>query len=666
MNDAEIIVEFKNSKGQWQKKDGHMLPALFKRPNRFQTGRDVRRLMIQSEQGSGLFYVHIERSGAGMPVSMTVLNPARLQPWYDRNNEQIVYWRYTKNNGKWVNIAPEDLLIRRRPDLMDQFGGYAPLSVALKSINSDLGLTDYVDAFFESDGTPSGILKILNASLPDARREALQAQWKKKYSRGGSNQKGIAVLDQNADFQQIGSNLSDLAADQLGNRFESRICAVFGVPPNLVGAYVGLQHVTANATAKSELRNFWENKISPELSTLREWMTWFVLPEFENIEDIQADKVRVNYDVSQVMFLQDDLKDTEERVRKNFQAGGITLNEFRAEIGLPADPQGDYYVQPINVEAIGPENRSQLALGKVPAGGTEPAPAAPEPPKAIEPIIESVKYFDVDGNEVSIDPAGTLEKKTFDLNGLTLGREPQGVELAIDLKKIDGDYQTARQYLAAILAKLRTDLIEQAAAELDKLEPATAHTLSLVPNLRYRSQISKVLKNAYKVGRQQIIAELNAQRTGKGVAPIDIESKDDPEWLTYIDELTDGLIARMISEITKRGIDVYLRMKLLVDYSVEALKAELESQSDKFIDPMAGSTANAAISEGRDDEIKDQIDAGNAGEVMYSAILDANTCGPCADADGETASDPADLPAAPNPDCDGGDKCRCIIVAIAD
>lgn len=646
MNDAEIIVEVKNADGEWERKQGHLLQALFKRPNTFQTGRDLRRLTVQSEYGSGIFYLYLERSGAGIPVQVTILNPNRLQPRYDRANENVIAWRYTRNNGRWTDIDPKDLIIRRRPDLLDQFGGFAPLAVALKSINSDLGLTDYVDAFFESDGTPSGILKILNATLPDAKREALQAQWRQKYSRGGSNQKGVAVLDQNADYQQIGSNLSDLATDSLSGRFESRICAVFGVPPNLVGAYVGLLHVTANATAKSELRNFWENKVSPELSALREWLTWFVLPEFEPIEDIQAEKVRVNYDVSQVMFLQEDLKESEERVRKNFQAGGITLNEFRAQIGLKPDDQGDYYIQPVNVTALAPDVRAADALQKVPAG------ERPTPPKA--------------GDDPAA-PQHTLEKKTFELDGLVLGREPQGVETVIDLKKIDTDYRSAKDRLITVLGNLRTDLITQAVNELEKLDPASAHTLNLAPDPKYRTQIAKILKSAYKTGRQQITDELNAQQKTKGVVNREISTKatEDPEWLTYIDEITDGLVSRIVSEIVKRGIDVYLRLKLLVDYSAEQLRTELESQSEKYIDQYAGSTANAAISTGRDDEINDQMATGNVGEVMYSAILDANTCSPCEEADGETASDPADLPDAPNPACDGGDKCRCIHVAVS-
>ena len=77
---------------------------------------------------------------------------------------------------------------------------------------------------------------------------------------------------------------------------------------------------------------------------------------------------------------------------------------------------------------------------------------------------------------------------------------------------------------------------------------------------------------------------------------------------------------------------------------------------------MAGSAVNAAINTGRDDELRANVDQIEV--YQYSALLDKNTCSPCADADGLEAADINDLPSAPNPDCDGGELCRCLIVGV--
>lgn len=654
MNDAEIIVEKKTSKGDWEKAEGHLLTGLFRRPNREQTGRDLRRLLVQSEQGVGRFCLFIDRSAAGIPVSLTALNPVKIRAEYDRSRDRILFYEYTRKDGRKVKIATEDLIIRRRPDLLDQYHGFAPLEAALKSVNSDLGLTDYVDAFFESDGTPSGILKILNATVNQTKREAMQRDWKRKYSRGGTNQKGVAVLDQNADYQKIGSNLDELDSESLTGRFESRICAVFGVPPNLVGAYVGLVHVTANATAKAELQNFWINKCSPELAALREWLTWFVLPEFEPIEKIQAEQIRVGLDISQAAFLQDEIDNIHKRTREDFKAGLIKLNEAREALGLAPDleAKNDYYVQPSTLIAISPERRA------------EEAESEPVIPPALDPALPPAKDPDEDDEK---DPADEnakalkefLEKKTFDLDGLTLRREPTELEILIDLKAIAADLASEKEKVASILASFRLELIDQAAEKLEDLEPKDAYTLTLEPDQKTRAAILKVIKAAFGRGRAQIARELRAQRNAGKAAKAEIDADD----LEFLDELTDGLISRMINKIGADAVAEFLKLKLLGNYTADILTEILVATSEKFIDAIAGATTNAAIQAGRASE--GEARSSEWDRVIYSAILDANTCEPCGDADGLEAQDPADLPAAPNPDCAGGDRCRCFHVYVS-
>lgn len=653
MNDAEIIVEKQKTDGEWEPVKGHALTSIFKRPNKRETGRDMRRLMVQSEQATGIFYGEIVRSGAGLPVELYTLNPQRIEPRLNQDRTEIAYYEYTRGDGSRYQIKPENILIRRRVDLANRFFGLSPLAVALKTVNSDIGLTDYVDAFFESDGTPSGLLKLLNQSISKTRAEEIQADWMRKYKRGGSNHKGVAVLDQNADYQKIGANLDELDSENISNRFETRICSVFGVPPILVGSLVGIVHTTTNATAKSTLRDFWINKISPELASFREWLTWFVLPEFEDIENIKAEKIRVGFDVSKASFLQEELGDIHTRARENFKAGGWTLNEFREATGQkPDETKGsDYYVQPINLMAITSELRAAEAAKEPEAqpeplqlgeGNTEPVDAEKEPKKEL-PHSHS--------------------KKNFDFDGLTLGREPSDLEKLLDLKSIVSELEDARSKTIKILTRFRVQLIDQASKKLDKLTAETAHTLTLEPDPKTRKEIAKAIKAAYLTGKNQVAREL-ANQTEKAVEPA-FETKDDLDNtdLEYIDELTDGLVSRIINEISTRAINQYLTLRLLLDYSVEKLRAALSTQSEKFLDQAASNTVNAAIQSGRSDEAEARSDQWET--VIYSAVLDQNTCNPCGDADGEEAQDPADLPAAPNPDCDGQDRCRCFHVYVA-
>lgn len=680
MNDAEVIVEKQVGSGaeaKWEKIEGHPLAALFRKPNPHETGRDFRRLMVQSEYAAGIFFGEVIRSSAGMPVEIYALNPNKVVPRVNKSNTAIQYYEYKRSDGTVHNIQPKNMFIRQRVDLVNRFYGLSPLAVALKTINSDIALTDYVDAFFESDGTPSGILKILNQTVPDAKKEALQAQWFRKYSRYGTNHKGMAVLDQNADYQAIGAKLNELDTTNVAARFESRICSVFGVPPILVGALVGLTHTTANATAKSALNDFWDNKVSPDLSQLREWLTWFMLPEFEDIEAIKADKIRVSYDISHAAFLQEDQDAMHTRARENFKAGLMMLNEARESIGLPPDDSAkgqDYYIQPSSFIAITGERRLEDAEKEpepVPAQLGDDEEEAPEEaeieeieeeaPKSLMPQFPAKEIKEV---PVPVEPLPEIKAKLIEYDGLMLRREPDHLEKLCDLKSMVNELEINQQRAEKVLKRFRLDLIDQAATKLERRNPGNAYLITLDPDPKVRKDIAKAMRNAYATGQNQVARELMAQTRNKKFDASHWEVKDiDEDDLLYIEQLSDGVISRMINEIRTRAVNQYLALKLLGNYAKDILIDTLLDQSEAFIKQLASASANAATQSGRADEAGER--KGDWDRVQYSAILDANTCTPCEDADGMEADTPEELPDAPNPDCEGGVNCRCFHVYIA-
>jgi 2'-5' RNA ligase len=232
-----------------------------------------------------------------------------------------------------------------------------------------------------------------------------KAAEKRKLWNKNTKASDVQVLDNQADFVSVGSKLSELESGDIREQNEARICGVFGVPARLVGAYVGLKNAKQNATAKSELKDFYLNKISPELKLLREWATWFLLPMFEDLNQIKAERIRVNWDLSQMLALMEETDAMHDRERADFAAGGITLNEYRAAIGKAPDLQGDYYLQPFNLDAISPDRRAQIALKPV-QQGTNPN----EPPKgnALRLLLKAATTHEFSSTQLDVP---TAEKK---------------------------------------------------------------------------------------------------------------------------------------------------------------------------------------------------------------------------------------------------------------
>lgn len=351
MQDPQLVVQRKQADGTWQTEPGHPLRRLLMRPNDTTDEAELIGTAVASMDIAAKFYAAKIFSPSDSIVGLEPLNPACVQKKKTAGGETFYRWQ---DGREKEDYKPEELLIRERPSWSDP----APLAVALGSAEADRDQTDYVRAFFENGGQPGGILKV-KGTYKQEKADALAAKWGYKYGRGGNGWHLPAVLDDNADYQRTGANLNELASENLISIFESRVCMAFGVPPLIVYAYIGLLRATYS-NLKEAWSSFWDSELSPSLKGWRTWFTWALLVEFEGEERVYNEQVRLAWDLSQVAALQDDVDATQLRARANFQAGGITLNEFRAAVGQPADSDGDYYLR-------------GLSLAPEPAGG---APAA--------------------------------------------------------------------------------------------------------------------------------------------------------------------------------------------------------------------------------------------------------------------------------------------------
>jgi HK97 family phage portal protein len=620
--DPELIVQTKTSKGDWERVEDH--PALFtlRDPNPHDDGESFLRTWIASENIAGTFYAEIVRNGAGQPVQLYPLRSDCIFPQYVRGSKGDVldYYAY-RINGYEARYKPEELLIHRRHGLGSMYSGLSPLAVALKSVDADIAATEYVRDFFNNDGTPAGILKITGRNLSDDEAQRIQQKWKSNYSRNGKNRGGIAVLDERVDYETVGARLNELDSESLTSIDETRICMAFGVPPVLIGAYVGLRNVNQKASFKGAMEEFWMNTMSPEMKAIRNFLTRKYLPFFEDEAKIKAGKIRFFWDISNVDALQEDVDAIHDRIALGYKTGFYKLDEARAKVGL--DP-------------VGPE-----------LGGEEfykPTPSIQSPDEEGE---EDEKL--VEKRAKSILDADTLEKKTSDYEGLTLSREPTEIEKSIDLKAIADSFDPSE--LFTVVLEIRDELYVQAAKEAVRLSDAEIHTLSLTPPRSAYKKIRTPIEASVGYGREQIAGNAKA-----------LQKKDLFDDISRLVELT---VSRLINSVSTNTVDVMASLGVLgVERGeIEAeLLERLEERSDKPYEGIARQTTNTAVNAGRREEMEARAE--RIDYYVYSAILDKNTCRPCSEADGLEAERLDDLPETPNVACPGGANCRCFIIPV--
>lgn len=245
-----------------------------------------------------------------------------------------------------------------------------------------------------------------------------------------------------------------------------------------------------------------------------------------------------------------------------------------------------------------------------------------------------------------------LEKKSLEWEGLKLSREPKEHE-KIAVKGIANVQESARESIGRILLTLRDDLIEDGLKRIKKLKPATYHELTLQASKESRTGLRERLIQTHRQGRMLVAAEL-----GKKEAVPEDDFDD-------LDMLTDLTGSRVTNDVQARIIDATTRYSLLGlrgQDLIDAVQKEITGGTVTYIDRASRGLANKVINIGRSDEAERRSDEWD--RVEYSALLDANVCDPCAGEDGTTGQTEDDLEPAPNPECLGGDLCRCFHVWI--
>jgi HK97 family phage portal protein len=351
MADPRLIVEARTSDGTYEEVRGHPLRRLLMRPNDAMDEAAFFKALIVSLDIFGWFVCERLVSQAGALVGLNPLNPAKLTPneaTVEVNGliqRQLVGYTW-RDGGSAIAFTLDQLIIYRPVDWLEP----PALEVALGAVDADNAQTDYVRAFFNNAGVPSGILKV-RGTYDQPKADHLRMKWRAQYGRGTGRQHDIAVLDDNADYQRIGATIDELNSEALRSVAESRICMVFKVPPLIVYAYVGLLRATYS-NLKEAYAGFWDLTLSPLLKAVRAWLTWTLLIEYEPVERLYDEQIRLRWDLTAVAALQDDVDAAQTRARANFQAGALTLNEFRAAIGTLPDPVGDYYLRTVALAPV--------------------------------------------------------------------------------------------------------------------------------------------------------------------------------------------------------------------------------------------------------------------------------------------------------------------------
>ena len=351
---AEAMLCLYDQEGEIIEPENNPLANLVKNPAPKETQYEFLEALITHLQISGNAYVLKERARVGV-VSLMLLRPDRIEVHADKNA-----YTYDVGGRRYV-IPAEDIGHLKFPNPNNDFYGLSPLQVLLKQTAIDTDATNFTRAFFNNAGVPSGMLKLKRRINSQEEADRLRTQWRGQF-RGDRNWHRIAILDEDASYEVMGSSIGQMEIPELRQLSESRICAGFGVPAILVGANVGLQRSTYSNYREAR-ESFWEETLLPLYKRIEQFMQTLLEPEFPSEQGYLA------FDFKDVRALQEDQdalvsrKLTQAQIAKELINAGFTPESALQTAGLNTEMEHTGYL-PSSLTVLGAKQPEVKALSQ--------------------------------------------------------------------------------------------------------------------------------------------------------------------------------------------------------------------------------------------------------------------------------------------------------------
>jgi HK97 family phage portal protein len=319
----------------------HPVEALLHRqPNPEMSAMAFRERLLLSAIFHGNGYAEIERDSAGRPLALWGIHPDRVCAVRDESGRLL--YEVTNGGANKVEIPPEDMFHLAGPSI-DGPLGLSLLSYARHSLGLSIAQERFASSFIANAGAPSGIVKV-NGHIKDDGMRRLQAEFN-QINTGPRTAGKVYFLDANATWEQIG--LSMLDAEFLAQRRFSveEICSIFGVPPQMIGD----QSKATFANVEQAGLNFLTLAVLP-------WVTRFEAEANRKLFRSVAGRRQPFVKLNTSAIVRANIEARNRSYALGRQWGWLSVNDIRRlEDMPPIGPEGDIYLQPMNMESAGTE-----------------------------------------------------------------------------------------------------------------------------------------------------------------------------------------------------------------------------------------------------------------------------------------------------------------------
>jgi HK97 family phage portal protein len=313
--------------GTWKPEPKHALPSLLDSPNPVDDADALWAATVTDYLGHGNAYWVKRRGRGGQVVELQWRPHWELRPESNDRFRLVTHYVHTVE-GNETTLPVEDVIhFRYGKDPSNQRLGCSRLRWVLREVASDNEISLYIAAILHNMGIVGGMLCNADENVDLTVEDAQQIETRFNDKFRGAGRGRLFVPNFKATWHDIGRTPEEMAADKIGQRGEARICGALKVPAMVVGLNVGENTRTFSNYGEAREAAY-EDCLIPLQRRFTSALTRFLLPDFGAAEGLRC---RFNYE--EVRVLQPDMDKESGRATREWQADGMTLNEYREKLG---------------------------------------------------------------------------------------------------------------------------------------------------------------------------------------------------------------------------------------------------------------------------------------------------------------------------------------------
>lgn len=318
---------------------------------------------------AGNSYAEIEMNGRGQVTGLWPWRPDRVKIFrVDKSLESPLIYRYTFDDQTKVDL-PGDHILHLRGLGLDGITGLSPIETHKQTVGYSMAITEHGARFFSNGARPLGVLEYPGV-LNDKSRKNLEESFANSHQ-GLSNAHRIAVLEEGAKFNEVGSTMVDAQyLEQMKFTIED-FSRIYGVPLHRLSS---LDQATNNNIEQQD-KNYIDDCLGPLANNWEQEM------EFALLSERDRDQYCVRFKLRNLM--RGDMAAQAAFYGALTDRGDMTQNEVREDLEMNPLP-GKLANIPWKNAAMIPASDDTYAPPAQQQKQTEPDPGAPAPkPKQI-------------------------------------------------------------------------------------------------------------------------------------------------------------------------------------------------------------------------------------------------------------------------------------------